>query len=372
MPRLSSSYRALLYLYDRRREVTDDHAGEGVTQLGISEGLGIPRSHITRVVRPLVEDGLLVEEKRHVVDKDRKLNVYSLTSKGLAKIKELIDETSDLEVTVRARGRTERMGVSELLETPNISLLDLIDSARDGKTLELGGGRFIVCDGELRANPVLDREEELIIAEEFLEDKASTLVVLSNRGYGSSSLMKKIALEMTDKPLLWHDLSNDGSRTRIEREVSAFVKTISDEELVELNDVGAILCFDNYHLIPEDGVDAMMDLMRRLSGGCTKLMVAMRRDNPSYNRFYQKEDVDAGRVVEVYLGRLGYECVEDMFGSDMDPEALKLIYMMTRGQPLALDLLKKGDDEGLRSMYPNEEVRFMMYLRTKKRERLYD
>jgi DNA-binding MarR family transcriptional regulator len=366
MPRLSSSNRALLYLYDRRREAAADHAGEGVTQLGISEGLGIPRSHITRVVRPLVEDGLIVEEKRHVADRDRKLNVYSLTSRGLSRVQEMVEEASDLEVTVRERGRTERMVVSGLLKTPNINLLDLIDSARGGNVLDLGGGRFIVCDGELGASPVLDRKEELIIAEEFLEGGAPILVILSNRGYGSSSLMKKIALEMTDKPLLWHDLSNDGSRTRIEREVDAFVETIFEEELVELNDVGALLCFDNYHLIPEDGVDAMMDLMRRLTEGHTKLMVAMRRDNPSYNRFYQKEDVDGGRVVEVYLGRLGYECVEDMFGSEMDPEALKLIYMMTRGQPLALDLLRRGDDEGLRSMYPNEEVRFMMYLRSKK------
>jgi len=366
MSRLSSSNRALLYLYDRRREATADHAGEGVTQLGISEGLGIPRSHITRVVRPLVEDGLIVEEKRHVVDKDRKLNVYSLTSKGLTRVQELVDEASDLEVTVRERGRTERMAVSELLKTPNISLLDLIDSAREDTALDLGGGRFILCDRELCLGPLLDRGEELFAAEEFLRADASILVILSNRGYGSSSLMKKIALEMTDRPLLWHDLSDDGSRARIEQQVNAFIETISNGGLEGLNDVEAILCFDNYHLIPEDGVDAMIDLMRRLTVGRTKLMVAMRRENPSYNRFYQKEDVDEGRVVEVYLGRLGYECVEDMFSSDMDPEALKLIYMMTRGQPLALDRLKRGDDEGLRSMYPNEEVRFMMYLRTKK------
>lgn len=366
MPRLSSSYRALLYLYDRRRESTAEYAGEGVTQLGISEGLGIPRSHITRVVRPLVENGLIVEEKRHVVDRDRKLNVYSLTSKGMTRVKELVDEASDLEVTVRERGRTEPKVVSELITIPNIGLLDLIDSAREGTTLDLGGGRFIMCDGELCASPILDRGEELIIAEKFLEAKASTLVILSNRGYGSSSLMKKIALEVTDKPLLWHDLSYDGSRDLIERQVDSFMKTISDGGLEGLNDVEAILCFDNYHLIPEDGVDALIDLMSGLTGGYTKLIVAMRRENPSYNRFYQKEDVDEGRVVELYLGRLEYECVEEMFGSDMDPEALKLIYMMTRGQPLALDLLKRGDDEGLRSMYPNEEVRFMMYLRTKK------
>ena len=171
---------------------------------------------------------------------------------------------------------------------------------------------------------------------------------------------------MTDMPLLWYDLSEDGSRISIEQAVKDFIESISCGGSSEFGELEAVLCFDNYRLIPEDGVDAMMDLMKRLSGGHTKLMVAMRRENPSYNRFYQKEDVDEGMVVEVYLGRLRFECVEEMFGPDMDPEALKLIYMMTRGQPLALKLLRDGEEEGLRSFYPNEEVRFMMYLRTKK------
>jgi hypothetical protein len=41
--------------------------------------------------------------------------------------------------------------------------------------------------------------------------------------------------------------------------------------------------------------------------------------------------------------------------------------MLTRGQPLALDLVKRGDAEGLKAIRLSEEVRFLMYLRTRKK-----
>jgi hypothetical protein len=41
--------------------------------------------------------------------------------------------------------------------------------------------------------------------------------------------------------------------------------------------------------------------------------------------------------------------------------------MLTRGQPLALALLKTGDVEGLKKIRLSEEVRFLMYLRDRKK-----
>lgn len=56
-----------------------------------------------------------------------------------------------------------------------------------------------------------------------------------------------------------------------------------------------------------------------------------------------------------------------MIGEDLDDEAMKMIYMLTRGQPLALRMLRQRDEEGLKRIFPREEVRFLMYLLSRKK-----
>jgi hypothetical protein len=97
------------------------------------------------------------------------------------------------------------------------------------------------------------------------------------------------------------------------------------------------------------------------------MAVAMRGETPSYNRFYQRRDVEGGTAVEIPLSRFEEATVRQMLGDDIDDEAFQLIHMLTRGQPLALALLKAGDVEGLKKIRLSEEVRFLMYLRDRKK-----
>jgi len=350
-----------------RREGKMDTVGEEVTQLGISESLGIPRSHITRVMKPLVISGSVLEDKKHVRGRNRKLKVYSLTPTGIGKVQELLESVSVRELTVREQGRSRRARVGEILELPNTCSLELIDCAMEDGTFELGRDKIMVSDRELKSVTLYDRGEETAQAQAFLEGGASTLVILANRGYGSSSLMRRIALEMTDRPVLWHDLLDEGDRQGIQNSIKRFLDRMYCSDLMDLKETESLLCFDNYHLLADDGVDALIDILDALDHGRVKMVVAMRRENPSYNRFYQKADVDANRVVEIGLRRLDIKSMNSFFGPEIDPGALKLIYLLTRGQPLSLKLLREGDDVALRELYPNEEVRFMMYLRTKRK-----
>jgi hypothetical protein len=366
MSKLPLGSRALLHLYDVRREGEMDTVGEEITQIGISKSLGIPRSHMTRVLKPLLRSNCIEEDKRHIRGRDRKMKVYSITSVGVNDVMEILESMSDREVRVREMGRSMNTTVGHVLERPNISVLKLIDCALDESTLEVCPKRIIQCDHDLRTRDLIDREDALAAAQQFLEGDVPTLVILANRGYGTSSLMRNLALEMTDRPLMWHDLSTGGDGISINDDIDCFLEKMGCRSLDELQDTESLLCFDNYHLVPENGVDTLMDIREGLDGGSAKMVIAMRRENPSYNRFHQREDVERGRVKEIVLGRLGTECVGKMFGEDTDPEASRLIYMMTRGQPLSLQLLKEGDEESLRRIYPAEEVRFMMYLRTKK------
>ena len=52
---------------------------------------------------------------------------------------------------------------------------------------------------------------------------------------------------------------------------------------------------------------------------------------------------------------------------DIEPEAFRRVYLMTRGQPRLLQLLRDGMTEELKkeSVFTAEEIRYLMFLRDK-------
>ena len=99
-----------------------------------------------------------------------------------------------------------------------------------------------------------------------------------------------------------------------------------------------LLCFDNYREVGDGIVDLLIVLSDRIQGSGAKMAVAMRGDTPAYDRFYQRADVKEGRVKEIQLGRFDVATARQFLGADLDQEAFQLVYMLTRGQPLALFL----------------------------------
>jgi hypothetical protein len=166
--------------------------------------------------------------------------------------------------------------------------------------------------------------------------------------------------------LFWFDLEVDGSAQSVRNSLERFAKILDCSDWSGLVDREALLCFDNYHSAEEPLVDLLIELVKDLRTGKTKIAVAMRGETPSYNRFYQRHDVKDGTAVEIPLSRFEEVTVKKMLGTEMDDEAFQLIHMLTRGQPLALALLKAGDTEGLKRLHLGEEVRFLMYLRDRK------
>ena len=371
MVQLSPKDRVLLHLFDLPREVRHS-VPEEATQEGIATALGIPRTHITRLLRPLVQEGLIEEEKERVLGKERRLKVYSLSPKGLSRAESIVREASSSSVEViDAEGQRVRK-VEELLESRlDLPVLKIIDSI--GKSLHLVAepGRYVNSNAPLEMPPFFDREEELRISSEFLGSKASALVVFANYGYGSSTFLKKFALEQSRSPLFWHDLQRGKALGDVRSRIADFCRAqgCEDGDMLGLRERDVLLCFDNYHDVSEDVVDLFFELMNALQGGRGKMAVAIREETPFYNRFFQKSDVGQGRVAEIHLRRFDHEAARRFMGEDLEEEAFQLIYRLTRGQPLALELVRKGDEKGLQTLLPNEEVRFLMYLRTKKRGR---
>jgi hypothetical protein len=211
------------------------------------------------------------------------------------------------------------------------------------------------------------REEQISSASEFLAGKGAVLAIYANHGYGSSTLLKKVALDLFDGAVLWHDLTKDRGAEPLSVAIERFAQALGVENgLIGLKGERCLICLDNYREPSEDLVDLLIELVPRLRGGRCKMAVAMREETPSYERFYLRPDVLSGDVVEVRLHRFDERTSHEFLGSDLDDEAFQLIYMLTRGQPLALDMVKRGDAEGLKTLRLKEEVRFLMYLRTRR------
>ncbi|MFP4169511.1 MAG: hypothetical protein ACLFUV_00570 [Methanomassiliicoccales archaeon] len=148
--------------------------------------------------------------------------------------------------------------------------------------------------------PVLHgREGELEEALGFLEGGPVVMVVISHRGFVSSAFMRKVALDLFRGPLLWVDLS-------VAEEIRDRVTNLASEPghagPEGLREEGTLMRLDNYMEVDEGLKDQFTELVNMLDGGRSKLMVAMRPETPSYNRFYRREGVESGRVTELRLG----------------------------------------------------------------------
>jgi DNA-binding PadR family transcriptional regulator len=340
-----------------------------MTQEGVSAALGMNRTHITRVLKPLLDDGQVESKKGHVTGRDRKLTYYALTESGLARATALLRSFGDESVElIDASGSRKKTKVRDALsQYPDIGRLALIDALHEGSALKAPGERLVQTNALIDVVEQLERERQIDQARAFLSSPSTLMVIIASYGYGSSSLLKHTALELWRGPLFWFDLEADGSAQSVKDSLDQFAKRLDCTAWTGLADREALLCFDNYHAVEDPLVDLLIDLVKNLRSGKTKIAVAMRGETPSYNRFYQRHDIQDGTAIEISLSRFEEATVRKMLGEDIDDEAFQLIHMLTRGQPLALALLKAGNVEGLKKIRLSEEVRFLMYLRGRKK-----
>ena len=369
MPLIAPRDRVLLHLLDARGHRLHDRPTQQMTQEGVSAALGMNRTHITRALKPLLDDGHVESRKGHVPGRDRKLTYYALTESGLARVTEVIRSFGDEDVElIDASGSRRKTKVRDALKQyPEIGRLALIDAAQEGRALKVPGERFVQANTQFAIVEQLEREHQIEQAAAFLSSSSTLLVIIASYGYGSSSLLKYAALELWKGPLFWFDLEADGSARSVEDSLDRFAKRLECKDWSGLAEREALLCFDNYYIAEDPLVDLLIDMVKRLQKGKTKIAVAMRGETPSYNRFHQRHDVGDGTAVEIPLSRFDEATARRMLGSDVDDEAFQLIHMLARGQPLALALLRAGDVEGLKKIRLSEEVRFMMYLRDRKK-----
>lgn len=364
---LSVSERVLIHLSRIRFDRESDVAPRDTCQEGISESVGILRSHVPRAVKDLASDGLLEEGKRHVEDGEKRMKVYLITPKGLEKAKRIEERILGLTVPAKVQetivqGMTMRQIENAFHRRIDILKLTGGEEYIDLDTITTTGVTDFSDSPKITA--FLDREEPLEQMKRFLKSRSIVLAIYGAKGIGSSSLVKHF-IEMLDEwNILWISLAKFRTKEEIDERISTFSKLLGTTERLMLEasaGSNALIVMDGYFDVDEMVTESISGLVERRGGA--KLIVTCRDSTPSYSRFYRREHVTSGAVQEMTLKGLPEEDARGLIGNEEIPdEAFGRIYAMSRGSPMILGMLRDGDEDGLRrnTTFTNEEIRFLL------------
>ncbi len=341
---------------------------EAITQQGISDAARLRRSHVPRTVKALAREGHVEEREGRVRGRGRRMKLYYLTESGLRRAREL---TRALEAQpLVADGGPTTLGA--FAKASGRTLLE-IALAVDESGRYRGGAR------EAGLPTFLGRRDELASLAAWLSDGPPLMVVYGGQGMGKTALARRF-LQRAPRPTAWKDLRAGDSAATIFEALAGFLAERGRTHLAEalrsasdpwdalaadLSGPEVLLVFDGYGDVPEEVVEFFRRLPSVLTNAAKALVLAQ-ETTPSYCRFHDRRAVESGEVAEIHLRGLGMEESRELLGNPgIAEEALRRIYLLTRGCPLYLELIRDGDADTLkeRSRFTSAEVNLLMFSR---------
>jgi len=369
---LNVNDRVLLHLSRFATDIPpEEHPGE-TAQTGIAAAVGISRTHIPRAVKGLIKDGLVEEITARVRGHERRMNVYVITAEGLRRAEELWRAVNELSFKVERDGVIREMKGRDIeAAVGKRRAVAAVSQIRDG-VVEIDEARRAPIH-DIKDAPAIERfygrEPELKAMDEFMESDAKVLVLLANRGYGTSTLARKFVNEQDEADVLWIPLSAKTSTKELQDRMADFAKRVNHNaqgSYAALSLKNALIVFDDFFSVGEEVVEFFSSLVDNIQD--TKVIITARQETPAYNWFYHKAQVDSGAVQELKLRGLDEDSARRLLGNErIEEDAFRRVFMMTRGQPLALKLLKDGDEKGLQknTVFTVEEIRYLVFLKDK-------
>jgi len=369
---LSVNDRVLLHISRFATDIEPEEYSSDCTQVGIAVAVGISRTHVPRAVKGLIKDGLVAELTARVKGHERRMSVYTVSPEGLRAVEALWQTLRGQEFSVLKDGAVRRMTGREVE--------DLVGRKRTVTAVSQMRNGIMTID-ERRRSPFRDladaprldrfygRESELKSMDAFMDSDARVLVVLGNKGYGTTALTRKFAESQDEEDVLWLCL-DEGTRVEdIEERLVAFGRKV-DSKVGDVEGVlrldNSLLVFDDYFSVSEAVVEFFGSLVENAEAG--KVIISARQETPAYNWFYQRKHVDSGTVRELRIKGLDSASARRLLGNDkIEEDALKRIMMLTHGQPMVLRMLREGDQKGLKrnTLFTPEEIRYLLFLKDK-------
>lgn len=128
---LPTEERILLYLSDFRSLEDTYEAPSDLTQKEIAHGVRIQRKHISRYLKKLVEDKLIVEKRCHVRGAKQRMKCYYLSYDGQRKARDIRKLVGGKRVRIKMGDRITEMLVSDIdgATSVHLTLSDIVSEA---------------------------------------------------------------------------------------------------------------------------------------------------------------------------------------------------------------------------------------------------
>ncbi len=377
--------RVLLHLLDHSREAEGFEVDFALSQAGVARELGVARPAAARELIKLTRGGLVAERTAHVRGSRRQRKVYALTGAGIEAAGAIRKGLLEARVEVSGRVGTDEgvktQSLSKLLvqvrrEHPRTSLAAVLSAVKGGvfdparlpgATTKGGGLRSLEFSQAVpKPRYFHGRERELATLKETITGgQVKVAVVTGLAGIGKTTLLAQLTRNLRKEwNIFWFQAGRwSGGRSFIVSLGEFLARAGVGEALVGALEAGepmegllaamgldlagsrTLVVVDDAHWAEKELyriLQALLGVLGSIDGAV--LLVAGRSVEPFYDRRHVKL---AGSVLELDLEGLderpSRELLKENRGGIVPghtEDELELLLEVTRGHPLALELLR--------------------------------
>lgn len=384
VPRPGVQERILLHLRDYVDHADKVEVPFALSQMGIANAVSIARSNVPRAIAGMREQGHLIERQAHVSGVSRKRKAYFLTEEG-ANIADGIWAKVSTHIIrlIHPDGRSETMELGQALESTDLPLrhVDFLRYLGENGTVDLSTLSPELIERDLskhiekqlvsslndlpRTRRFFGREDELENMVALLDGHSSSILVPGIAGIGKTSLAGKLLEHFTHRRnLLYHRCQDwEGSRAFFEA-VSEWLSAIGYDDFSDylaatpvpqanlavdlimagLKDTPALIVVDDLHKV---GDETLISALRALTLKIPELdEVGLVLFSRSF-RMVVPESNSSGKIVTLVmpLEGLDKESSRQILTAmpNIDTTQFLHIYTLSRGHPLVLELINRGN-----------------------------
>ena len=355
-----------------------------LSQMGIANAVSIARSNVPRAISGMKEAGHLVERQAHVTGVSRKRKAYFLTDEGAKVADEIWSRISENKVRViHSDGRSESSTLAQAIESSELPLrhVDMLRYMDDSGTIDLSGLSSELVERDLskhiekqlvsylndlpRTRRFYGREKELDVMAKLLEAKSASILVPGIAGIGKTSLSTKILDRFTHRRnLLYHRCQDwEGSRAFLEA-CAEWLSAVGHNDLSDylasspvpqtsmavnlisagLSESPSLIVIDDLHKV---GDETLYSILRELTLRIHSLNeVGLVMFSRSFRMVVPESD-QSGNIVTLVMPLQGLdeESSRQILTAmpKMDSDQFMHIYSLSRGHPLILELINRGN-----------------------------
>jgi ATP/maltotriose-dependent transcriptional regulator MalT len=237
-----------------------------------------------------------------------------------------------------------------------------------------------------RVSLFINREKDLELLKKMASDRKA-VVIFGVKGIGKTALASKyIEILRGKQSLFWYQLDLSDTLPDILDSLAEFLELMGVKYLSEklkgekvnaaeclgmvldtLSDTDTLLVFDGYHEPGEDVVEFFYMLVNMLEDTRgVKVLITSREDIPFYNWFYSRKEIERRTVGEIHLKGLDRESGKKILSiRNIEDDAYKQIYQLTKGVPQLLEYVRDNDSDALNGtgLFTAQEIRLMLGLK---------